>query len=163
MFVSSAISIAIVTVLSVGILDIWQRVIHRMGGLPPTNWAIVGRWLMAVINHHKILNHPLQNMPPHPNELMIGWVFHYFIGFFYVVLYFLLWETFGILTPTWRDGLIFGVLSVVVPWFFFMPAMGAGLMGKKTPHPLAVSISALVVHSIFGVSIALLLGCISNS
>ena len=132
MFVSSAISIAIVTVLSVGILDIWQRVIHRMGGLPPTNWAIVGRWLMAVINHHKILNHPLQNMPPHPNELMIGWVFHYFIGFFYVVLYFLLWETFGILTPTWRDGLIFGVLSVVVPWFFFMPAMGAGLMEKNT-------------------------------
>lgn len=43
MFVSSAISIAIVTVLSVGILDIWQRVIHRMGGLPPTNWSIVGR------------------------------------------------------------------------------------------------------------------------
>jgi len=44
-----------------------------------------------------------------------------------------------------------------------MPAMGAGLMGKKTPHPLAVSISALVVHSIFGVSIALLLGWISSS
>jgi hypothetical protein len=55
------------------------------------------------------------------------------------------------------------MLSVVVPWFFFMPAMGAGLMGRKTPRPLALSISALVVHSVFGVSIALLLGWISKS
>ena len=38
-----------------------------------------------------------------------------------------------------------------------MPAMGSGVMGCKTPNPVETSISALAVHAVFGVAIALLL------
>jgi hypothetical protein len=96
-------------------------------------------------------------MPAYPNELLIGWAFHYLVGFFYVVLYVILWKAFGILSPTWADGLIFGVLSVAVPWFFFMPAMGSGAMGYKTPNPVETGISALAVHAVFGVAITIFL------
>lgn len=157
MIIDSAISIIVASILSVAILDIWQRLSHRVGGLPPTDWAIVGRWFRASIEQRKLFKHPLQTMPAYPNELLIGWAFHYLVGFFYVVLYVILWKAFGILSPTWADGLIFGVLSVAVPWFFFMPAMGSGVMGCKTPNPVETSISALAVHAVFGVAIALFL------
>ncbi len=157
MIIDSAISIIAVSILSVAILDIWQRLSHRVGGLPPTDWAIVGRWLRASIEQRKLFNHPLQAMPAYPNELLIGWMLHYLVGFFYVVLYVILWKTFGILSPTWADGLIFGVLSVAVPWFFFMPAVGTGIMGRKTPQPGTACLSVLAVHSVFGVAIGLLL------
>ena len=96
-------------------------------------------------------------MSAYPNELLIGWMLHYLVGFFYVVLYVILRKTFGILSPTWADGLIFGVLSVAVPWFFFIPAMGTGIMGRITPQPGTACLSVLAVHSVFGVAIGLLL------
>ena len=96
-------------------------------------------------------------MSAYPNELLIGRMLHYLVGFFYVILYVILWKTFGILSPTWANGLIFGVLSVAVPWFFFIPAMGTGIMGRKTPQPGTACPSVFAVYSVFGVAIGLLL------
>ena len=150
-------TIIIISILAVAAMDVWQRLVHRLGGLPPTNWMMVGRWLLTSVNTHKIFGHQLQKITPYPNETMIGWVFHYLIGIVYVIAYIILWKDVGILTPTFLDGLILGVVSVVVPWFFFMPAMGAGVMGCKTQRPVVGCLSALGVHSVFGVAIALLL------
>ena len=52
------------------------------------------------------------------------------------------------------DGLLFGCASVVVPWFFFMPAIGAGLLGSRTPNPVLACVLALIAHTIFGGAIA---------
>ena len=43
---------------------------------------------------------------------------------------------------------------VIVPWFFFLPVMGKGMLGKHTPAPLKVCMLALVNHCIFGVGMA---------
>ena len=58
----------------------------------------------------------------------------------------------GILEPTITHGLVFGVASVLVPWLFFMPAMGNGIMASKTPNPKVVCTLALMMHSLFGLS-----------
>ena len=51
------------------------------------------------------------------------------------------------------DGMIFGIISVVVPWFFFLPALGNGVLGRLTPKPILVCSLALMMHTIFGMSI----------
>ena len=48
---------------------------------------------------------------------------------------------------------VFGVVSVVVPWFFFMPATGTGLMARLSPNPRLACGLALKMHAIFGVAL----------
>tara|TARA_B100000795_G_scaffold177267_1_gene133984 strand:+ start:87 stop:338 length:252 start_codon:yes stop_codon:yes gene_type:complete len=80
------------------------------------------------------------------------------VGGVNVLIYFVLWQHLNVLTPTLVDGVLFGVLSVVVPWFFFMPALGAGVLARNTPRPLISCAAALATHSVFGLAIAYLLG-----
>ena len=48
---------------------------------------------------------------------------------------------------------IIGVVSVLVPWLFFMPAMGNGIMASKTPKPQVACALALMMHSLFWLSL----------
>ena len=70
------------------------------------------------------------------NELAIGWIGHYAVGILYGFVYVPLMRNGLGLEPSLLNGLVFGVLSTVVPWFFFMPAMGAGVLANKAPNPL---------------------------
>jgi hypothetical protein len=153
--VSAYASMVMVGCLSVAVLDLWQRLAHRLGGLPPTNWAVVGRWLLMLLRQGILFNPGLAQAPSLPRERLIGWVFHYVIGVVYVWVYVTLWQpNWGLDNPL-TDGLLFGAISTVVPRFFFIPATGAGLFGSRTPRPVFVSLSALVVHAIFGSAIGL--------
>jgi hypothetical protein len=60
-----------------------------------------------------------------------------------------------ILNPGFSDGLIFGIISVIVPWFFFQPALGNGILASKTSEPVKVCLLALMMHTIFGIAIGI--------
>ena len=62
---------------------------------------------------------------------------------------------FGFLNSTPLDGFAFDIASVVVPWMFFMPAMGNDLLANKTPIPILSCALALMMHSIFGLSLGI--------
>jgi len=60
------------------------------------------------------------NENPLKYELQIGWAFHYWVAIIYGFgFYFLV--AFDILDTSVLSGLIFGLVSVFVPWFFFFP------------------------------------------
>ena len=54
------------------------------------------------------------------------------------------------------NGIIFGLASVVVPWFFFMPVLGKGFLGLKTPSPFLACSLAIGSHVVIGLSIGAL-------
>ena len=91
----------------------------------------------------------LSEQPPVRNELYIGWGFHYGVAILYALLFFVLFNE-GVVSLSLLDGVIFGIISVIVPWFIFMPAMGAGVLANKTPNPPLACILALIAHTIFG-------------
>jgi hypothetical protein len=155
MLLNQTLSFVVVSMLAVAVLDIWERIAHHLGGPPSTNWAIIGRWLMAVLTRGQVFNPKVAETPPYPRELIIGWIFHYFVGAGYVAVFVILWKALGIVTPTFIDGLVFGMASVLVPWLFFLPVVGGGMMARKTPEPMVTCLSFLVAHSIFGIAIAL--------
>ena len=53
------------------------------------------------------------------------------------------------------SGFLFGLISVVVPWFFFLPATGKGLMGNKTPNPKLTKVLSTCSHVVVGLFLAI--------
>ena len=136
------------------IFDLWQRIFQRITGIPPSNWAMVGRWLLRLLSGGGLFQRDLAAQAPLPNELRAGWLLHYVVAIGYAAVYAGMMQR-GWLRADAVDGLIFGVASVAVPWFFFMPALGAGVMARHTPNPPVACAVALMMHALFGLSLGL--------
>lgn len=134
-------------------LDLWQIGLRAATGWPVSNWGFVGRWFVHA-GRGTIYHASIAAAAPVPNEVAIGWIGHYATGIVYGVVYVGLLRGLGI-EPTILNGLVFGMLSVVVPWFFFQPAMGAGVMGANTPSPARASLQSFLSHTAFGFGLGL--------
>ena len=134
------------------VFDLWQRLFAMFTGIPPSNWAMVGRWLLGVMAGQGVIAPDLAARPARRNEAMAGWALHYVVAVGYAVLYAGLMQL-GWLHAGLFDGLIFGLVSVVVPWFFFMPALGNGMMARLAPNPPLACAVALVMHAVFGLAL----------
>jgi hypothetical protein len=144
--------IIVVGVGSCVIFDLWQRVFAIFTGIPPSNWAVVGRWLLGVLSGAGLVARDLAAQPPRPNEAAAGWALHYVVAVGYAVIYVVLMQA-GLLGAGLVDGLIFGLASVVVPWLFFMPALGNGMMARLTPNPPLACAVAVIMHAVFGLAL----------
>ena len=134
-------------------MDIFQRVLLLTCSQPPSNWAVVGRWTFYVLRTARLYQPAIENADEIKGEQALGWVVHYTVGIGYAIVYALFMQL-GLLTASLSDGLIFGLSSVIVPWFFFLPVMGKGILGKYTPAPAKVCILALANHCVFGLGMA---------
>ena len=148
------VQILIVGVSACAIFDLWQRLFQKLTAIPPSNWAIVGRWSLGLMTGGQLIARDLESQAERKNELAVGWLVHYGVAIGYAAVYaWLIHAT--ILQTGLVDGLIFGVISVVVPWFFFLPCLGKGILARLTPNPPLVCALTLMMHSLFGVSIGL--------
>ena len=145
-----------VGVLSCLVLDLWQRVLFFCFGISPTNWGTVGRWFILFLRTRKWIHIDLPNASEIHREVTIGWLFHYLISIVYAGLFFLLWKG-GFVNTGALGGLVFGIISVIVPWFFFMPALGVGILSKRGDNPFKSCILALIAHAIYGTTIGVLM------
>jgi hypothetical protein len=140
-------------VVATAFLDIWQRILRALTGLPVSNWALTGRWFVNAFRG-RFMHAPIAATPEEPNELAIGWIGHYVVGIAYGVVYVPLMRHGLGIEPSLVNGLVFGLASVVVPWFFFMPAMGSGVLARNTPNPLLACAQSLAAHVVFGAGLA---------
>ncbi len=136
-------------------MDVWQRILFLTFNIPPTNWSITGRWFMMLISKKIIFNQNLDHENPVRYELQIGWAFHYWVAIIYGFAYYFLLAVFDILDTSILSGLIFGLISVIVPWFFYLPVTGKGFMGNKTPNPTLTILLSTSSHVVVGVFLAI--------
>ena len=147
--------IIFVGLLSCLVMDLWQRLLKLTYGINPSDWKIIGRWFIFLILKQKVYNPNIENEKPFKNELIIGWVFHYFIGIVYSLGFFVLMQFFDIFKANLIDGLIFGLVTLVIPWFFMLPVLGKGFLASKTPRPFFISSLSIWSHVAIGVAIGL--------
>ena len=135
-------------------MDLWQRILFLIFNIPPTNWSTAGRWFIMMVSKKMIINQNLDNENPIQYEWQIGWVFHYCvaIGYGFVYYFFLIA---GVLDASILSGLIFGLISVIVPWFFYLPVTGKGFIGNKTPNPTLTRLLSTSSHVIVGIFLAI--------
>ena len=86
--------------------------------------------------------------------MQIGWVFHYWVAIVYGYCYYFLLAV-DILDTSILSGLIFGLISVIVPWFFYLPVTGKGFMGNKTPNPTLTKLLSTSSHVVVGIFLAI--------
>ncbi len=136
-------------------MDIWQRFLLLTYNIPPSNWALAGRWLILLINKNILINHNLDRENSIKYELQIGWIFHYCVGVGYGFAYYIILKTFEHFDTTILSGFVFGLISVIIPWLFFLPATGKGLMGNKTPNPNLTKLLSICSHIVVGIFLAI--------
>ena len=144
--------VVIIGIASCVVMDVWQRLLKLLYSINPSDWSVVGRWFVLVVSDRRIYNPTIDQVAPIKNELMIGWIVHYSVAILYSIFFYILLE-YGICTASLINGIIFGLISVVVPWFFFMPVLGKGFLGMKTPSPLMACSLAVGSHIAIGASI----------
>lgn len=134
------------------VLDLWQRLVHATAGIPPANWAFVGRWF-AYIPRGRLVHRPIADTPAVEGELALGWTLHYLIGVIYGFAYLGL-MVYGLgRPPSLLNGAVFGACSVVIPWFILQPGLGIGIMGRKTPKPAIPIFNAFANHVVYGIAL----------
>ena len=148
------VEILIVGIIACIIFDLWQKIFQKMTGIPPSDWALVGRWCLGVVARGRLIGRDLASISPFAGELRLGWLVHYAVAVGYAAVYATLMRL-DWLGAGFQDGLLFGVASVLVPWLFFLPCLGKGMFARLTPNPPLVCLLALMMHALFGMSIGL--------
>jgi len=135
-------------------LDLWQLLVQQVFRVPATNWAMVGRWF-SHLPRGTVRHQAIGEAEPVPFETATGWIANYLVGLGYAVVYLILVGPLLGTGPSLATAFGFGVVSVVVPWFFMQPCMGLGIMARKAPKPGVVRAHSFCGHVAFGVGLYL--------
>lgn len=134
------------------VLDLLALFLKRAFNIPSANYCLVGRWMLylpAGIFHHK----SIAGTPKKVSECVLGWIAHYVIGVIFAIALVALASPRWLQQPTVLPALLFGVATVVMPFFIMQPAFGLGVAASKTPNPTQARLRSLMSHTVFGVGL----------
>ena len=129
------------------VLDLWVVLLHRRFKLTPTNWAVVGRWF-AYMPRGQFRHQAIAQVPAVTGELLLGWSAHYVIGVGYAVIYVFVsrWLSVPI---SFASALVFGLLTLLAPWFIMQPGLGLGICASRAPAPNRMRLQNFANHLVF--------------
>lgn len=147
--------IAQILIIGVGatiITDLWATTRKWLWGVPMLNYALVGRWVGHMPQGY-FTHSSIGAAAPKAFETLLGWAVHFLTGIAFAAC-FVLWQgTDWLSAPRLLPALIFGVATVVFPFFVMQPASGAGWAASRTPHPWRARLHSLVLHAVFGLGL----------
>lgn len=132
--------------------DLGRTLYQWATGFPPVNWSITGRWFLMVLQGQPYVP-DIGAAPSLPHELIAGHVAYYTISVVFAAAYFIVLKLMG-RGPTLWNGLAFGLVTMVFPFFVQMPLMGLGVLASHTTTPWLIIGRTLVHHSSFGLGLA---------
>ena len=135
-------------------IDLWGLFLKRTFKILAPNYCLVGRWLRhmpeGTFRHSNITSAPQKNA-----ECLVGWIAHYMIGITFAIA-FVAWVGNNWLQhPRLFPAILFGIVTVLMPFFIMQPAFGLGVDASKTPDPMQSRLRSLMNHTVFGVSLHL--------
>ena len=117
----------------------------------------LGRWILNMFNG-EFSQENIRIATQMNLEIPVSLVAHYLIGIFLVGIFLLLINKIKIFPGSIYMGLVFGWITILLPWFFFYPCIGFGFMGLDTPEGSNNIVYSIIYHSFFGLGITLWLG-----
>ena len=134
--------------------DLWALFLNRAFKIPAPNYCLVGRWLRTmpegIFRHSNIAFAPQKSA-----ECTVGWIAHYMIGITFAIAFVVLAGNNWLQHPTLIPAIIFGVVTVLMPFFIMQPSFGLGLAASKTSNPAQARLRSLMNHIAFGVGLYL--------
>jgi hypothetical protein len=109
----------------------------------------VGRWFLSMFKG-KFIHEEIHKTPELQKEKLWGFISHYLIGIVLAGIYLFL----ELKVPLIRDqrwmALVFGIATVILPWFWMFPSMGFGFLASKSPDKPGIIRTSLINHTNFG-------------
>ena len=147
----SAIAIGIGATL---LMDVWTVLRKRLLGVPALDYALLGRWL-GHMPRGRFQHTAIGKATPVPGERALGWIAHYFTGIFFALALLALTGASWLCQPSLFPALLFGVVTVAMPFLLMQPAFGLGIAAAKTANPGKARLHSLITHGIFGLGLYL--------
>ena len=136
------------------VMDLWNLFLNRAFSIPSLNYCLLGRWLRhmpaGIVRHASI-----SAAPQKPFECMVGWIAHYTIGVVFALVLVVLISPDWLARPTLLLALLYGIGTVVFPFFIMQPSFGLGVAASRTPKPMQARLKSLVTHTVFGLGLYL--------
>ena len=133
------------------IMDLWNLILKHTFSIPSLNYCLLGRWLCHMLEG-TFRHASITAAPPKPFECTVGWIAHYAIGILFALV-FVLASGDWLARPTLLPALLYGIGTVVFPFFIMQPSFGLGIAASRTPNPKQARLKSLVTHTIFGVGL----------
>jgi len=134
------------------VMDLWNLFLKRTFGIPSLNYCLLGRWLRhmpaGTLRHASITA-----AQPKPFECTVGWISHYTIGVAFALVFVVLASGDWLARPTLLPALLYGIGTVVFPFFIMQPSLGLGIAASRTPKPTQARLKSLATHTVFGVAL----------
>lgn len=134
------------------IMDLWNLFLKRTFGIPSLNYCLLGRWLLHM-SKGTVRHASITVAPRKPFECAVGWIAHYSIGVVFALVFVLLASGGWLARPTLLPALLYGIGTVVFPFFIMQPSLGLGIASSRTPNPTQARLKSLMTHTIFGVGL----------
>jgi len=136
------------------LMDLWNLFVKRTFKIPSLNYCLLGRWLRhmagGAFRHASIAAAPWK-----PFECTVGWMAHYTIGVAFALAFVTLAPGDWLARPTPLPALLYGVATVVFPFFVMQPSLGLGVASSRTANPTRARVKSLVTHVVFGAGLYL--------
>lgn len=136
------------------LMDAWNLFLKRAFGLPSLNYCLLGRWFLHM-PEGTFVHASIAAAPARRFECPIGWLAHYTIGVVLALVFLALAPGDWLARPTVLPALLYGVGTVVFPFFVLQPSLGLGIASAKTPKPTQARLKSLGTHVVFGVGLYL--------
>lgn len=131
------------------VMDLWNLFLKRAFSIPSLNYCLLGRWLRhmpeGTFRHASIAAAPRKSF-----ECAVGSIAHYSIGVVFALVFVALASGDWLARPTLLPALLFGIGTVVFPFFLMQPSFGLGIASSKTPDPGKARLKSLMTHTVFG-------------
>ena len=133
-------------------LDLCAVLLNRALNVPMPNMCLVGRWVRYMPDG-RFVHDSIAKAPSKSSECTVGWIAHYVIGAIFAVILVLLASPAWLQRPTLLPALVFGVITVAVPFLVMHPSFGMGVAASKSPNPSQARLRSLMNHAIFGLGL----------
>ena len=134
------------------VIDLWNLCLKRTFGIPSLSYCLLGRWLRHMLEG-TIRHASITAAPQKPLECTVGWIAHYTIGVVFALVFVVLTSGDWLARPTLLPALLYGIGTVVFPFFILQPSFGLGIAASRTPKPTQARLKSLVTHTVFGVGL----------
>jgi len=134
------------------VTDLWNLFLRRSFGIPSLDYCLLGRWIRympeGTFRHANIAA-----ATPKSGECVVGRIAHYTIGVALALVFVALASDDWLVRPTLLPALLYGIGTVVLPFFIMQPSLGLGVAASNTPNPTQARLKSLMTHAAFGVGL----------
>jgi hypothetical protein len=134
------------------VMDLWGVFLRYAFRFPAPDYCLVGRWLCYM--REGVFRHAgIARSAPKPAECAAGWIAHYLIGVVFALALVASVSPRWLESPTLTPALVFGMVTVIFPFFVMQPCFGLGIAASKTPNPARARLRSLMNHAVFGLGL----------